>query len=51
VALRREEQREYFRDARCGRYLARIVAKAGNMIAEALVGEFRQAADDVSLSD
>ncbi len=42
---------ERFRDARRGRYLARIVAKAGNRTAGTPVVEFRQAADDVPLSD
>jgi hypothetical protein len=51
MALRREEQRECFRDARCARYLARIVGKEGDMKAETLEVEFQQAADDVSLSD
>jgi hypothetical protein len=51
MALHWEEQREWFRDTRCARTLARIVGKAGDMIAETLVEEFQQAADDVSLSD
>lgn len=33
MSLRREEQREFFRDARRARYLARLVGKAADLIA------------------
>ena len=66
MALRGEERRECFRDARRARGLARVEGKAADIIiamslwhipgaagafAETLVVDFQQAADDVPLSD
>jgi len=66
MALRWEERRECFRDARRARYLARVAGKAADIIiamslwhipgaagafAETREVDFQQAEDDVPLSD